>query len=190
MNARELFEAGWRAHNWGAILTDTDEETVVSSPNGEEMTFADGISRRTERAEEWIRPLIGDAEPDDVLSELSRLTDVAENGPVFVNLTTHAINVHDWITGEIRTIQPSGNVARVAATCRVVATINGIDIVKTVFGDIKDLPGQQPGVIYITSSMVAQAVRGRDDVVAPDTGPSAIRNEDGQIVAVRRLQQF
>ena len=49
---------------------------------------------------------------------------------------------------------------------------------------------QEPKAIYIVSSLVAQAVAGRNDVVAPDAGPTAIRNEQGQIVAVTRFQRW
>jgi hypothetical protein len=38
---------------------------------------------------------------------------------------------------------------------------------------------------------VAQAVAGRDDVVAPDTGPeSVVRDAEGKIIGVRRFQKF
>jgi hypothetical protein len=64
----------------------------------------------------------------------------------------------------------------------------GIPIVRQHFGQIENLPEPTDGVIYITSSLVAQAAQ-RVDVVSPDTGPTAIR-ENGQIVAVRGLQAF
>ncbi|RLI11543.1 hypothetical protein DRO33_03915 [Candidatus Bathyarchaeota archaeon] len=57
-----------------------------------------------------------------------------------------------------------------------------------------DVPEQcdrfEPLEVYVVSSLVAQAVKGRKDVVAPDTGPTAIRNEQGQIVAVTRFQRW
>lgn len=60
------------------------------------------------------------------------------------------------------------------------------------FGEITGLPESAEGVIYITSALVAQeaAKRGRRDVLAPDTGPSAVRDENGHIVAVRGLVRF
>lgn len=43
-------------------------------------------------------------------------------------------------------------------------------------------------VTYIVSSMVRDALgQSRPDVFAPDTGPTAIRNEKGQVEAVTRL---
>ncbi|RME25645.1 MAG: hypothetical protein D6800_07370, partial [Candidatus Zixiibacteriota bacterium] len=54
-------------------------------------------------------------------------------------------------------------------------------------GDVEGLPDPQDGTVYLVSSMVLSAVRGRRDVVAPDTGPTAIRDETGRITAVTRL---
>ena len=90
-----------------------------------------------------------------------------------------------------------------------------IPVVKTEFGEVEGLPLectncrkiqncpvdletlqespcplQEPVVIFIVSSLVAQAIAGRKDIVAPDTGPTAIRDEDGQIKAVTRFQRW
>lgn len=110
-----------------------------------------------------------------------------------INLTPHTIIViceaenGQIIHGEFK---PSGQVARVKAEQRVVDVIDGIPVVKTEFAEIEGLPGPEAGKIYLVSSLVAQAASGRSDVVAPDTGPSAYRDEEGKIVAVRRFQQF
>ena len=106
-----------------------------------------------------------------------------------INLTPHKIVVR--LNGRDITIPPSGQVARVAATSRAVATVGEIPIVVTEFGEITGLPEPTPGVLYLASTLVAQAAArlGRTDVVSPDTGPTAIR-QDGQIVAVTRLQTF
>jgi hypothetical protein len=115
----------------------------------------------------------------------------------FINLTPHPVVILTT-SGEEVVIPPSGRVARVATTQEVVATLtphnHNIEIVRTRFGEIENLPEPEPGVLYIVSTLVAQAavaLQGRQDVVAPDTGPqSAVRGEDGQIRAVRRLQTF
>lgn len=56
--------------------------------------------------------------------------------------------------------------------------------------DLRDRVIQKARIQFSVSSLVAQAVVGREDVVAPDTGPTAIRDEAGRIVAVRRFQQW
>ena len=107
-----------------------------------------------------------------------------------VNLTSHVITVVQ--NGKTLEIPPSGKVARVDVRQTVVGHVNGIPIVKSEFGEIAGLPEPQPGVIYICSTMVAQAAakKMRIDVLAPDTGPTAVKDTRGNIVAVRRFQIF
>jgi len=106
-----------------------------------------------------------------------------------VNLTPHAIKVAGEDGETILEAAPSGQVARCTTSSEVVGEICGIEVVKTTFGLVDGLPPAEEGTIYIVSSLVAQAA-GRDDVVAPDTGPTAIRDEAGRILAVKRFQRF
>lgn len=111
----------------------------------------------------------------------------------FINLTPHTVNVVDADGNTILSVAPSGNVARVATQQTVVGNIAGIDIVRTVFGDVDGLPAPQPDTVYIVSTLVLQALIdagiSRDDVVAPDTSPaSAVRDNAGNIIGVRRFQ--
>ncbi len=103
-----------------------------------------------------------------------------------INLTPHDIVVR---TSEGDTIFPkSGEVARVSTSAKEEGWINGITVVSTSFGEIEGLPARADGMIYIVSAMVLSALAGkRSDVLAPDTGATAIRNEKGQIVAVTRF---
>jgi hypothetical protein len=107
-----------------------------------------------------------------------------------INLTPHAIKVVGK-DGE-RVYQPSGLVARVEQS--VVETgdyIDGFSVSQSVFGDIVNLPAPQPGVYYLVSAMVLGALAGsREDVVAPKTDATAIRNEKGHIVAVRGFLKY
>jgi len=113
-----------------------------------------------------------------------------------VNLTPHAISLADAEGAILATIEPSGTVARVdqasgldmgqrAAGCPVYSA--------PAYGPVVGLPPEAfaagEEVLYIVSSMVAVQCQGRRDVVAPGTGPTdnPLRNEAGQIVAVRRL---
>jgi len=109
----------------------------------------------------------------------------------FVNLTPHAIIIRK--DGELH-IPPSGEVARVTVKSKEVAEIENIPVVEQRYGEIQGLPKPQESTVYIVPTIVLLALKAknikRDDVVAPDTSPaSAIRNEAGQIIAVRRFQR-
>lgn len=107
-----------------------------------------------------------------------------------INLTAHTINV---INGENEIAYPSQGLARVKTEEKIIGTVDGIPVVKTVYTTVEGLPDQEDGTIYIVSTLVLQALKAngvtRTDCVAPNTGLSgAIRNEAGQIVGVRGFQ--
>jgi hypothetical protein len=86
-------------------------------------------------------------------------------------------------------VPPTAPAARVAVSSVPAGTTEYcVPLVRQEFGEIENLPAPIPGVVYITSTLVPQRA-GRPDVVSPDTGPTAIR-ENGQVVAVRNLQVF
>lgn len=110
----------------------------------------------------------------------------------FRNLTPHPISVLTEL-GERRTFQPDpAGPARVSTHAgRDLATVDGIVIrARPGYGAIEGLPVPQDGTILIVSALVLEHALAREpdrnDVVAPDTGPDAVR-EGGQVVAVRRL---
>lgn len=75
VKAASLFKDGWRITNWGASLTDTDEEIILIK-NGKSVAYwADGSNRSTEEAFDII-----DLEDNDfgneVLSLLSELSEM------------------------------------------------------------------------------------------------------------------
>lgn len=125
-----------------------------------------------------------------------------------VNLTPHTIRVvvsHGYT--DILEIPPSGKVARVTSKQYFHNYIEvykpdsfgegpeefretiplKIPVCKTTFEEPIEVPEPEEGTVYIVSSLVKQQLPNRYDVVAPDTGPSAIR-ENGQVVAVTRFQ--
>ena len=108
--------------------------------------------------------------------------------PSFINLTPHSIfvTIHpDFLDDRGIEYPASGQVARVAAVRGIAADLGPHRVMRQSFGAVEGLPGPVAGVIYIVSGMVLSALSGsRPDVVAPDTGPDAIR-KNGQIVAVR-----
>ncbi len=119
-----------------------------------------------------------------------------------LNLTPHAITLK-CLDGSEVTFQPSGTVARVATIESVVGTRDvwshgqtecdehgnsfgsRIEVVRRVLGEAEGLPPE--GTDCLVSAMVLSAVHGRKGVYAPDSGPTAIRNEKGQVIAVTRL---
>ncbi len=104
---------------------------------------------------------------------------------MFINVTPHALSIKRK-DGSFATIEPSGTVARCKAESEVVAVIDGVEISKTRFGAVEDLPEPQDGIIFIASLLVAQAASraGRDDVVSPG---SLIRDEKGNPVGANGL---
>lgn len=102
-----------------------------------------------------------------------------------INLTPHPITIR--VGGVDTTIQPSGTLARVSSTEYVVGTcqLTGAEIVRREFGQVTGLPAD--GADCLVSALVLSAVPGRPGVFAPDTGPTAVRDAAGHIVAVTRL---
>lgn len=112
----------------------------------------------------------------------------------FINLTPHTVTIEKE-NGERISFPPSGKVARVSVNQIVSHDINGIQVVENVYCDIEGLPDhkENPNAVYIVSSLVGAAKPaswGRYDLLGPDSGPTAIRDEKNQIVAVRRFVQF
>jgi|DEB3_MinimDraft_2_1074329.scaffolds.fasta_scaffold14684_1 hypothetical protein len=119
----------------------------------------------------------------------------------FINLTPHDIDI-ELENGTRVTIPKSGTVARVTQEsfpidgCEIEIDDEWllIPVSHPVYGEVEGLPPvdpENPHLIYLVSAMVANtpAASARLDVYAPDTGPTAIR-EDGRIVAVRGLVQY
>ena len=125
-----------------------------------------------------------------------------------VNLTPHAIHVQ--IADDLTCVIPaSSTVARVDTTTEAGVVVytspaymftsqfisvgdDGlVPVSKVSFNDVEVLPLPAYNTIYIVSAMVAQQVqvRHRADVVAPDTGASAVR-KDGHVVAVRGFVRY
>ncbi len=118
-----------------------------------------------------------------------------------INLTPHAITLKCADGSEV-TFQPSG-MARVVTIESIVGTRDvwphgktevdeqgnstgsRIPVIRRVLGEAEGLP--EEGIECLVSAMVLSSVPGRKGVYAPDSGPTAIRNEKGQVVAVTRL---
>jgi len=109
-----------------------------------------------------------------------------------VNLTPHEITIY-MSNGQVLRIPPSGVIARVSVSAKIIGEVNNIPIRAIEYGEVQNLPEPKPGVVYIVSIIVLMALKSkgivRNDVFAPDTSPdSAVRDEKGNVVGVKYLQ--
>lgn len=107
-----------------------------------------------------------------------------------INLTAHTINV---VNGENNIAYPSEGLARVKTEEKVIGTVDGIPVVKTVYTTVEGLPDMQEDTVYLVSTLVLQALKAnginRNDCLAPNTGLSgAIRDDQGRIIGVKGFQ--
>ena len=112
---------------------------------------------------------------------------------MLVNLTPHAITFFSEDETPLFTVEPSGQLARaVAKTVRTgtnyLTMVDGVCkcIPETIteYGDIEGLPDPEDGVAYIVSSIVASAVKGREDVFIPN---ESVRDNEGRINGCKSL---
>lgn len=100
-----------------------------------------------------------------------------------INATPHDITVIK--KGDTKVTFPkSGIIARVSSSYEELEAIDGFTMVHQTFGEIEGLPEETNETMYIVSAMVLSANRSRKDLIAPNTGATAIRDEKGHIVAV------
>ena len=103
----------------------------------------------------------------------------------FRNLTPHAITVvREDGCETVFQPDPSGP-ARVSVRTETLPAIAGFRLQQQAFGKVENLPEFDGNTVLIVSALVLAQCKDRADVVAPDTGRDAVRNEQNQIVAVR-----
>lgn len=106
-----------------------------------------------------------------------------------LNLTPHTINLKT--ADGIVSYPPSGMLARVTEVYSSTGQdIEGVPVVTRGWGHVVGIPRDAQGIPVpcLVSSLVLGALPiGTRNVYAPDTGETAIRNEKGQVVAVKRL---
>ena len=102
----------------------------------------------------------------------------------FINLTPHTIN---YLGGEVPMEIPSVGVARCQQEYIEQETVDGIQILKTIYGNVEGLPAPQADTYYIVSSLVASAVKNRNDVVVPVL---FIRDEQGRILGCKSFARL
>jgi len=105
---------------------------------------------------------------------------------IIINYTPHPIVVRRKSETEDITFPVCGILARVETVETAAGTVEGIPCVTQTQGAVTGLPEPVAGTTLIVSSMVLSASN-RDDLVAPDTGSTCIRDESGRIQAVTRF---
>ncbi|MGL6098695.1 MAG: hypothetical protein ACRCZ9_08845 [Fusobacteriaceae bacterium] len=104
-----------------------------------------------------------------------------------VNATPHPISIMKG--EELISFPKSEFIARVSSEETTIESELDFIVVEQTFGDVTGLPKEEAGTVYIVSAMVLSANKvasiRRSDLIAPNTGATAIRNDLGHIVAVR-----
>lgn len=113
-----------------------------------------------------------------------------------VNCTPHDIKVYANVSDigqpdsfiEITTLKPSGAIPRVK-----IAEVEHPDVdrfpfplVRNETGPVEGLPKENGKTFFIVSRMVFEATT-RKDVIAPDTGASAVRSPEGRVLGVTQF---
>ena len=105
-----------------------------------------------------------------------------------VNLTPHEVSV--MVGDTLKRIPPSGQVVRNNMSCVPCGELCGMPVVRCKENMPKNMPEPVEGTVYIVSSVVAKALR-RRDVLSPDTSDDGVlRDGNGYIIGVKRLQVF
>ena len=103
-----------------------------------------------------------------------------------INLTPHNVRLikkypEKW---DIIDIPPSGDIARLIFTHTKVGNLI-VPIVKVKLDGVMNLPKYDGKTKYIVSRVILETIA-RTDMISPDTGTGAIRDDRGNIVGVTR----
>lgn len=104
-----------------------------------------------------------------------------------VNLTPHDVLVVDDDNRVLMNIPSSDLVARLKTQPVNVGRINGVPLVKHKCISFINLPVPDPGTMFLVSSLIQQ-FSSRGDLIAPDTGPSCVRDNGRNVVAIRQFK--
>ena len=100
-----------------------------------------------------------------------------------VNLIGHDITISGHAT-----LPKCENPCRIETKQIIIGNLSGIPIAETNFEKIVNLPDPEEGVYYIVNRVTMDFVPfNREDVLCVDTGPTAIRDVGGQVVAITQL---
>jgi hypothetical protein len=107
---------------------------------------------------------------------------------ILKNYTPHEVSIFSSLGEKIETL-PTLGIARVLETTTTGIPVNGIPVVSKKYSEVTGLPEPEDGVIFVVSQMVLSAMKDRRDIMCPDTGSeSSVRDSEGKLLGVRRLQ--
>lgn len=101
---------------------------------------------------------------------------------MFVNLTPHEVTLVDDAGSVLLVIAPEAISARCAVKREIAFTADGVQVNRSVFGEVIGLPVPAEGTWFIVSRIVAEAATDRFDLLVPD---ETVRNEAGQIIGCK-----
>ena len=108
--------------------------------------------------------------------------------PHLRNFTPHELVIFDDHNNEVLRLPSEGQI-RVSEFVKDAGKINGIPVVIKFYGTAK-LPKSADGEYLVVSKIVLDAMPDNDRLLAPDIGyNSVVRDKDGKILGVRRLQK-
>ena len=102
-----------------------------------------------------------------------------------INLTNVTVRLADADDEVYATFEPDDRSVEIKASGDE-EEIDGVPIEITRVTGFDGLPDEEDGTFFIVPQPVAYTSN-RPDFVTPDTGPSAIRDEEGEVYACRRL---
>ena len=78
-------------------------------------------------------------------------------------------------------LTPGNNIPRVQISRNETKKLNGIPVIESNYGEIKNYPQKEDGTYYIVSAITANAFRkeNRNDILVPN---QIVRDEHGQII--------
>lgn len=102
-----------------------------------------------------------------------------------VNCTGLTIRLYRGDGDVYRTFDPADAPVQLRST-GASEDVDDVEVETTYVTAVHGLPEPADGTVYIVPQPVAQVLN-RPDLVTPDTGPTAIREDDGTVYAVQRL---
>lgn len=99
------------------------------------------------------------------------------------NLTPHEVKIFklNGTAPDLDVVIKAGEeVARVSCEyMKVDKTVEGVDMYRTVFGEVTGLPDYEEGTYLLVSTMVREALPLRSDLVSPG---QLLRDDDGKVI--------